>query len=95
MAREGHINVFKWCTSQNPPCPWDELTCSYAAEKGRLEALKFLRAQDPPCPWSRSACRGIASESDHQHVVDWIDQREDESDDEEFDYSDVESSDSD
>jgi len=71
------------------------LTCSYAAEKGRLEALKFLRAQDPPCPWSRSACRGIASESAQQHVVDWIDQREVESDDEEFDYSDVESSDSD
>ena len=67
MAREGHINVLKWCTSQNPPCPW-----------------------------SRRECREEASEYDHTHVVKWIDQQEkDESDDEEFDYSDVESSDSD
>jgi len=37
----------------------------------------------------------MASECGHQHIVDWIDEREDESDDEEFIYSDMESSDSD
>ena len=42
--------------------------------------MKFLRSQDPPCPWIRSDCRAAAEMSDHQHVIDWIDQQEDERD---------------
>ena len=47
--------------------------------------MKWLRSEDPPCPWSRCKCREEASHNDHQHIVDWIDQREDESDLEPFD----------
>ena len=77
-AEEGHLDVLKWMRAQEPPCPWSASTCSLAARIGQLEALKWLRAQNPPCPWSRSACRLEAWK--HQHVIDWIDQQEAESD---------------
>ena len=79
-ARGGHLEVLKWARDQDPPCPWDWATCARAAEGGQLEVLKWLRDQDPPCPWSRCKCRRRASKYGHQHVVDWIDQQEDESD---------------
>ena len=75
-AQEGHLEVLKWARSQNPPCRLPESTCSYAAKGGQLEVLKWLRAEEPPCPWSRSDCRKAAVRSDHQHIVDWIDQQE-------------------
>ena len=79
-AKGGHLEVLKWLRSQDPPCPWDEETCAGAAMEGHLEVLEWARDQDPPCPWSRSKCRRRASKYGHQHVVDWIDQQEDESD---------------
>ena len=78
-AREGHLDVLKWARSQNPPCPWNDSTCSQAAGGGRLESLEWARSQDPPCPWRRPKCRKKAWEGDHEHVVEWIDQQEDES----------------
>ncbi|WZN63646.1 putative ankyrin repeat protein [Chloropicon roscoffensis] len=84
-AGGGHLEVLKWLRDQDPPCPWDWETCAWAAEGGQLEVLKWARSQDPPCPWSRSWCRETASRHGHQHIVDWIDQREDESDVEPFD----------
>ena len=47
--------------------------------------MKWLRAQDPPCPWRRHKCRKRASREGQQHVIDWIDQQEDESDVEFYD----------
>ncbi|WZN65965.1 putative ankyrin repeat protein [Chloropicon roscoffensis] len=79
-ASEGHLEILKFARGQDPPCPWDEGTCSEAATGGQLEVLKWLRSQDPPCPWHRRHCREEASLNGHQHVIDWIDQREDESD---------------
>ena len=32
-------------------CPWDEGTCSLAAEYGHLECLKY--AHENGCPWGR------------------------------------------
>ena len=93
-AEGGHLEVLKWLRSQDPPCPWDVYTCFVAAGGGHLDVLKWLRSLSPPCPWSRRKCRENASQDDHQHIIDWIDQREDESD-AEFIYSDVELSDSD
>ena len=90
-AMEGHLEVLQWLRGQDPPCPWDEVTCVWAARGGHLEVLKWARSQDPPCPWSRSHCRWEASESDHQHIVKWIDQQEDESDAEYREYSDSDS----
>ena len=82
-AEGGHLEVLKWARSQDPPCHWDEWTCVRAVSVGQLKVLKWLRAEEPPCPWSRSECRRLASDDtgfDHQHIVKWIDQREDESD---------------
>ena len=88
-AEGGHLEVLKFIRAQDPPCPWDEMTCSEAATGGHLDVLKWARSQDPPGPWSRSACREEASFDGHQHIVDWIDQQEDESDWEEYgEYSD-------
>ena len=34
----GHLHVLKWLQEENnPPCPWDENTCDYAAERGHLQ----------------------------------------------------------
>ena len=79
-AYGGQLEVLKWLRDQDPPCPWDWETCVWAAEGGQLEALKWLRSQDPPCPWSRSACLEGAWMSDQQHIFEWINQQEDESD---------------
>ena len=79
-AEKGQLEVFKWARSQDPPCPWDGETCACAAGKGHLDVLKFARGQDPPCPWSRDECRRRASMYGRQHIIDWIDQQEDESD---------------
>ena len=79
-ARGGRLEALKFLRGLDPPCPWDGWICRGAAKGGHLEALKWLRAQEPPCPWGRRTCREEASEYDHQHVVKWIDQQEDESD---------------
>ena len=60
--------------------PRGEEVCVGAACGGCLKALKWLRDQDPPCPWEKTQCKDIASDNGHQHIVKWIDQREDESD---------------
>ena len=54
-----------------------------AANGGELDVLKWARSQNPPCPWSRHHCRkGAASHNitPPDHIVEWIDQQEDESD---------------
>ncbi len=42
--------MLQWLRQQQPPCPWDEETCYYAAERGHLAMLQSLRQQQPPCP---------------------------------------------
>ncbi|WZN66491.1 putative ankyrin repeat protein [Chloropicon roscoffensis] len=79
-ADGGHLEVLKYLRAQDPPCPWDGWTCAWAAGGGHLEVLKYLRGKDPPCPWCRSDCREAASHKGHQHIIDWIDQQEDEID---------------
>ncbi|WZN65966.1 putative ankyrin repeat protein [Chloropicon roscoffensis] len=90
-AKGGRLEVLKWARSQDPPCPWDEETCAWAAEGGHLEVMKFARGQDPPCPWSRRKCREGASLNGYQHIIDWIDQQEAESDTEYRESSDSDS----
>ena len=79
-AEGGHLEVLKFLRGLDPPCPWSDWTCPAAAREGRLDILKWARSQKPPCPWSRRNCRETASRHGHLHVVDWIDQQEDESD---------------
>ena len=54
--------------------------------------MKWLRDQDPPCPWSRSKCKDLALRKFHFHIVQWIDQQEDDESDVSDMDSDVESS---
>ena len=63
--------MLQWLRSQDPPCPWDESTCSYAAMNGQLHVMQWLRSQDPPCPWDGSTC-SYAAKSDHLHVLQWL-----------------------
>ncbi|WZN63634.1 putative ankyrin repeat protein [Chloropicon roscoffensis] len=76
----GHLEVLKWARAQEPPCPWDAMTCALAAKEGHLDVLKWARSQDPPCTWIRVECISEAMRHGHLHIVTWIDQQEDESD---------------
>ena len=87
-ARGGCLEALKFLRGLDPPCPWNRGTCAYAVQGGHLEILKWARSQDPPCPWSRRDCRDGAFQSGHQHIIDWIDQQEDESDVEYREFSD-------
>jgi len=63
--------VLRWLREQVPPCPWDEDTCSWAADVGRIDVLQFARAQSPPCPWNEEACASAASGGDLE-VLRWL-----------------------
>ena len=57
----------------NPPCPWDENTCDYAASRGHLHVLKWLREENnPPCPWDGDTCASAARRG-HLHVILYVD----------------------
>ena len=67
----GHLKALKFLRSQDPPCPWGELTCSRAAREGRLDVLKWLRSQNPPCPWDLTTC-AWAAYGGHLDVLKWL-----------------------
>jgi hypothetical protein len=56
LAKYGHLEVLKWAHLNG--CPWDEITCSRAAENGHLEVLQWLRQNG--CPWNEDTCRYAA-----------------------------------
>ena len=60
--------MLQWARAQEPPCPWDECTCSEAARGGRLEVLQWARAHG--CPWDEDTC-GLAAEGGHLAVLPW------------------------
>ena len=72
----GPLEVLQWMRRQDPPCDWDECTCSNAAAKGNLEALRWMREQDPPCPFAfhedahDSLC-AMAADGGHLEVLRW------------------------
>ena len=47
----------------NCGCPWDELTCKWAAGNGHLKVLQWLRENG--CPWDKEDCAIVA-----KHVAD-------------------------
>ena len=65
----------QWLRAQDPPCPWDEDTCKYAALGGHLEVLQWLREQEPPCPWDEDTCLG-AADGGHLEVLKWLREQE-------------------
>ena len=66
----GHLNIVKWCRSQDPPFPWDWRTYSCAAREGHLEIIKWCRSQDPPCPWNEYTCIDAAM-GGHLEILQW------------------------
>ena len=48
FAKGGHLDCLKYAHENG--CPWDEGTCSYAAEYGHLDCLKY--AHENGCPWN-------------------------------------------
>jgi hypothetical protein len=71
FARNGTLRLLKFARENNPPCPWNELTCAYAAKNGHLNILQWVRSQDPPCPWSKETCI-YAAENGHLDVLKWV-----------------------
>jgi hypothetical protein len=69
-AEGGQLAVLQWLRRQEPPCPWDEMTCTAAAEGGQLAVLQWLWGQDPPCPWIAKTCYA-AAEHGHLQVLQW------------------------
>ncbi len=66
LAREGHLKVIQWARSQG--CPWNSLTCDYAAEGGHMEVLQWVRSQG--CPWDAKTCANAAA-GGHLEVLQW------------------------
>jgi hypothetical protein len=60
------IALLSWARDQG--CPWDEMTCAYAAQNGNLEVLQWLRAQG--CPWDEMTCAYAASKG-HLKILQW------------------------
>ena len=70
-AGAGDLRHVQWLRAQDPPCPWDEYTCEYAALGGHLEVLKWLRTQDHP--WrSNMRMYEAAAERGHLEVLMWL-----------------------
>ncbi len=65
-----HYFILKLLRAQDPPWPWDERTCQFAAMNGHISVLQWLRHQDPPCPWSSYTC-SLAAQKGHRHVLQW------------------------
>ena len=70
-AERGSLAVLEWLRSQDPPCPWDEWTCTRAAGYGHLEILQWLRSQDQPCPWDETTCANAAG-GGHLIILQWL-----------------------
>ena len=49
-------------------CPWDQSTCSAAAQGGHLRLLHWAITNG--CPWNPKKCRTAAR--DRPDVVQWI-----------------------
>ena len=61
--------MLKWAREHH--CPWDELTCTLAAECGHLEVLRW--AWEQGCPWDADECaRRAAARGGNQDMLSLI-----------------------
>ena len=49
-------------------CPWDEITCAWAASNGHLAILQW--AYKNGCPWNEETCK-YAAGNGHLAVLQW------------------------
>jgi hypothetical protein len=69
LALNGHLKVLKWTRlNGSVHLPWNEWTCSNAAENGHLDVLKWARLNG--CPWHDSTCQ-YAAKNGHLEVLKW------------------------
>lgn len=66
-AAMGYLDVVQWAHGLG--CPWDESTCSSAAEGGHLHVLEWVRGQG--CPWSEGTFMSAAF-GGHMNVLKWL-----------------------
>jgi hypothetical protein len=59
-------SLMEWARANG--CPWNELTCAYAAEGGHLEIIQWARANG--CPWEEWTC-ACAAEGGHLEILQW------------------------
>ncbi|KAL6051432.1 Ankyrin repeat domain-containing protein [Balamuthia mandrillaris] len=62
----GHLEMLQWAKENG--CPWDKLTCTWAAKEGHLKVLKWARENG--CPWDEETYY-VAEEYGHHEVVKW------------------------
>ena len=70
-AYNGDFEMLRWLRAQG--CPWNTVSCIYAAEAGHLKVLRWLRSSKKPggkCPWSADVC-AYAAENGHLKVLRW------------------------
>ena len=60
------VAVLQWARSEG--CPWDEMTCSWAAAGGHLSVLQWAISEG--CPWDSYTCSESAG-GGHLSVLQW------------------------
>jgi len=71
-AIHGQVASLQWLRAQNPPCPWNEYLCEFAAGKGHIPVLKWARmVASPPCPWNEWTCARAAHKG-QLAVLKWV-----------------------
>jgi hypothetical protein len=61
------LEVLQWARENG--CPWDDSTCTCAAQNGHLEVLQWARENG--CAWDESKCVRAAARNSHVHVLQW------------------------
>jgi hypothetical protein len=59
--------LMQWARANG--CPWNSLTCAYAARGGQLEVLQWARANG--CPWDEYTSH-VAAQGGHLEVLHWL-----------------------
>ena len=69
----GHLEVLQWAREHG--CPWDKMTCQYAARFGQLEVLQWVRENDATGEvWSEWCVRTFAGVPRMVEVLTWVDE---------------------
>jgi len=67
---QGRLDLLQRLRARKPPCPWDGLTCLYAAEEGHVDILQWAHSQG--CPYWEERCLAAAWTHGQWPIVQWI-----------------------
>ena len=65
------VSIYQWIHTEwarSNDCPWDRMTCAFAAKNGHLDVLQWARANG--CPWDELTCV-YAAENGHLDGLQW------------------------